>query len=244
MQPDDPMQGSGAHWCDPHQRWECTRNAKTTRKRCHNPAFRGLDRCRMHAGERAEVAKARGEARMTAWSAMSGEQVVSDAAAVMGMLQMSWLRVHMLAALLEEQFRKAQEARDHDGDARGEAVGFDAAIEEGQARSSPPVGPGAGLIGHTFSGVKDLGIFASGEAVRGLAQLEAQERDRCVKYAKAASDMKIGEEQVRLAEQQGAALAGVIGRILDALQLTPDQQERVPEIVPRELRAVAGGGTT
>jgi hypothetical protein len=238
MRPDNPMRG-GAHWCGEHQRWECTRTAKTTRGRCHGTAITGIDRCRMHAGEKAEVASARGEARMTAWSAMGGDPVISDAAAVMGMLQMSWLRVHLYAGLLEQQFRQAQE---HDGaDDGGEAYyGED---DEAPARlGAPSVGHGAGLVGHTFSGVKDIGIFASGEAIRGLAQLEAAERDRCVKYAKAASDMKIADEQVRLAEQQGAALAGVIGRILDALNLTREQRERVPEVVPRELRAVAGGG--
>lgn len=51
----------------------------------------------------------------------------------------------------------------------------------------------------------------------------------------------IAERQVRLAEAQGLLLAGAIKRILDALSLTPQQRALVAQVVPRELRAIAGG---
>ena len=51
----------------------------------------------------------------------------------------------------------------------------------------------------------------------------------------------IAERQVRLAEQQGALLAGAVSRILDALGLSPAQRELVSVVVPRELRAISGG---
>lgn len=264
MHPDDPTHG-GAHWCEEHQRWECTRHVKRSRGggRCHGWAIAGLDACRMHVGKRVELARAEGEA-VSAWSALSGKPVVSHVDAVLGMLQMAWLRAHFYAGLLEAQVASAQ--AQSAGSAVRELAGSgddeDDVVYEGSTRGAPPVGEGVGLIGHTYSGVKDIGVFATGEALRGLTQLEAQERDRCVKYAKTAHDMGIADAQVRLAEQQGALLAGAVSNIADALQAAvlgalgriedPAAAELaaarvrdgwsawVTEIVPRELRAVAG----
>lgn len=226
--PTDPARG-GATWCDEHNRWECTKRVKASRGggRCHGPAIIGLDACRMHVGKRADLARAQGEA-ISAWSAVAAVATIVPAEAVLGMLQMAWLRVHVYAGLLEQQVSEAQADGPDDGDP----------FRDGGA---PGVGHGAGLIGNTYSGVKDIGIFATGEAIRGLAQLEAAERDRCVKYAKTAHDMGIADRQIKLAEEQGAVLAGVIGRILDALDLSPEQRELVPVIVPQELRRAAGG---
>ncbi|MET1085727.1 MAG: hypothetical protein ABWY04_01180 [Arthrobacter sp.] len=52
----------------------------------------------------------------------------------------------------------------------------------------------------------------------------------------------IEERNVKLAESQGLLVADVIRRILGALELTPEQQQLVPEVVPRELRTLATGG--
>jgi hypothetical protein len=71
--------------------------------------------------------------------------------------------------------------------------------------------------------------------------LYQRERKHLADVCKAALAAGIAERQVRLAEQQGALLAGVIGRVLDALGLTSEQQRLVAVVVPRELRAVAGG---
>lgn len=219
----DPMRSDPGRWCPEHRRWECTKAAKGGGL-CHGWRIVGLDRCRMHAGEKGATAKAKGEA-VTAWSALAGQPTVTATEAVLGMLQMSWLRVHLYAGLLEEQVSDAQ---------GGRGAG-------GGSGPSGGVGSGEGLIGHTISGLKDYGLYASGEAVRGLAQLEAAERDRCVRFAKTAHDMGIAEQQIRLAEGQGQLLAEVIRRILGALELTAEQQGLVATVVPRELRAIAGG---
>lgn len=78
-------------------------------------------------------------------------------------------------------------------------------------------------------------------AVNVWVHLYQAERKHLTEVCKAALAAGIAERQVRLAEQQGTILAGVIGRVLEELNLTADQRARVPEIVPRELRAVAGG---
>lgn len=76
-------------------------------------------------------------------------------------------------------------------------------------------------------------------AVHVWVELWQRERAHLVKVAKEAINCGIEERRVRLAEQQGALLAGVIKGILGDLDLTPDQAAKVSTIVPRHLRAVA-----
>jgi hypothetical protein len=64
------------------------------------------------------------------------------------------------------------------------------------------------------------------------------ERKHLVDVCKAAISAGIEERRVRLAEQQGEVIVGVIQGILADLNLSPEQQALVPEVVPRHLRAV------
>jgi len=61
-------------------------------------------------------------------------------------------------------------------------------------------------------------------------------RDRLVKVAEACKKANIEERRIQLAEDQGRLIAGAIQQILTALQLTDEQQARVPQIVPTILR--------
>jgi hypothetical protein len=70
-------------------------------------------------------------------------------------------------------------------------------------------------------------------------ELYQQERKHLTAVCKTALAAGIAERQVRLAEQQGALIVGVIQRILDDLALTAEQKARVPEVVPRHLRSVS-----
>lgn len=69
--------------------------------------------------------------------------------------------------------------------------------------------------------------------------LYQRERKHLVDVCKASIAAGIEERRVQLAEQQGNLLAEVIRKILGELDLSPQQQEKVPEVVPRHLRAVA-----
>lgn len=66
-------------------------------------------------------------------------------------------------------------------------------------------------------------------------------QDRLAKYAAAALRAGVEERRVRLAEDQGSAVAGAIRRILERLDLLEWQAELVPTIVPEELRALTSG---
>ena len=86
---------------------------------------------------------------------------------------------------------------------------------------------------------KDGDSVTQAAAVNVWVQLYQQERKHLVDVSKAAISAGIEERRVRLAEQQGALLAGVIRGILGDLDLTPDQAARVSEVVPRHLRSMA-----
>jgi hypothetical protein len=213
------MKLSGAVWCEQHGgRWECSKKSKRRPgDRCHASAIRGTNACRTHGGQATDVLKAKGAA-LDAWRAVPGRPGVSPSEAVMAMLHMSWARVHVYAGLLEAQVSAADRSRG--------------------------VGQGEGLVGHTFSASPSVGVYESGEAVRGLAGLESAERDRCVRFAKAAHDMGIADREIRLAEGQGQMIAGAISRILDGLELSPSQRARVPSVVPGVLMEIAGEAGT
>jgi len=183
----------------------------------------------MHLGDKVSEVKAVAEA-LTAWRAVPGQQVVSHTEAVLGMLQVSWLRCQWLGDLLRRQV----EADEADPDL---GVGDDGAMPDGDA----PAGT-KGLIGHTYSGVKDIGIFATGEAVRALVTLEERERDRCVRMAKAAHDMGIAEAQIQLAEAQGRALVAGLQRLLADLGL--DKSAAAHAAVARMLGDIQGAAST
>lgn len=80
-----------------------------------------------------------------------------------------------------------------------------------------------------------------GEYVRGLATLEAQERDRCATFAAKAIAAGLAERQVRLAERQGALIADVLRAVLSdaTLGLSDEQRRAAPDVIRRHLAAVA-----
>lgn len=75
-------------------------------------------------------------------------------------------------------------------------------------------------------------------------ELYMKERDHLAKVCALALRAGIEERKVKLAESQGALVAEAIRRILAALNLTPAQQAMVPEIVPQQLRLLAGGNAS
>lgn len=226
-----PTRFDGARWCEEHGQRECAKPRSKGRGTCHGKAIVGTDTCRMHAGVSSEMAKAQGQARITAFSALGGTPSMDPGLAVLASLHMSWLRVHLYASLLEQQVEGEQDSP---------VGGWDEATPGG-ADTQPSASGIAGLIGHTFAADKQAGIFAASESQRALVALEAQERDRVVRYAKTAHDMGIAEREVRLAESQGQLLATVVRNILGDLDLSPVQQGLAPAAIQRRFREAAVG---
>jgi hypothetical protein len=74
-----------------------------------------------------------------------------------------------------------------------------------------------------------------------LMRLFDGERDRVARISKAALDAGVAERHVRMAEQYGELLAGLIQGILGDLQLNRRQQAEAPQIVRRHLVALDAG---
>ncbi len=214
-----------ARWCDPHDRLECVKNRSKGRGPCHGPAIKGLDTCRTHSGYRSPVARAKGEARITAWSALgrpTGGQPLDAGMAVLGMLQMTWLRAAAYGELLRQQVVTDEPPEpDRDGLQAGASV------------------TDTGLIGYRYGAAgKDGTIYAVSEEVRALVALEASERDRVVKFAKTAHDMGISDRLTNLAEKWGDVVASRITLILAGLDLTPEQEALIPALIQTHLSSI------
>lgn len=213
-----------AHWCEDHNRLECTKN-KQGMTRCHRNAIRGTNACRLHQGIPPALAQAQGEAVVTAWSAVGrAAKEISPGEAVLGMLQLSWLRAHAYGELLRRQVVVDGEVSDpiHRPNA-----------ETGEAPKT------SGLIGHKIGmGGKEGITYRQGEEVRSLVALEASERDRVVKYAKTAHDMGISDRLINLAERWGDVVATRVTTVLINLELTPEQEARVPGLLQAHLSSI------
>jgi proline racemase len=81
--------------------------------------------------------------------------------------------------------------------------------------------------------------YKAGEYIRGLAKLEADERDRCANFAAKAVAAGLAERQVRLAEKQAVLFAAGMRAVLDALNLTPEQKALEPKIVAEQFAMLA-----
>jgi hypothetical protein len=100
------------------------------------------------------------------------------------------------------------------------------------------------MVGDTYV-ISDSGHMQKvGEYIRGLAQLEADERDRCANFARLAIQAGIAERQVRLAEQQGAMLATFMRAVLGdpSLALSAQQRAAIPAVMTRHLQALPSAG--
>lgn len=213
----DPQQNpGGAKWCEKHNRLECTKKRNKGRGPCHQAAVRGMDCCYIHAGKTREIAKAQGEARITAWSPLGQQRKISAPMAVMGVLQMSWLRLAWVSDQLRQQIFESPELT-------GNPVDED-------------VPEASGLIGFRYGAAgKDGVIYVQSEEVRALVTLEASERERVVKFAKVAHDMGISERLTGLAERWGDLVASRISLMLEELELTEEQVVRVPSLLHKHL---------
>lgn len=97
------------------------------------------------------------------------------------------------------------------------------------------------LVAETWIPTENAGSYKAGEYIRGLAVLEAQERDRCATFCAKAIAAGLAERQVRLAERQGALIADVLRSVMGdaSLGLSEEQRRVMPDVIRRHLAAVA-----
>jgi len=114
-------------------------------------------------------------------------------------------RAEMYARLLQEAFDAAErfEASAREG-TNLEPLGDENADTAETARRDLDrifnSGGVAALLGNTYGAAKDVDVYVTGEAIKGLADLEAKERERCANFATKAIAAGLAERTVRVAE--------------------------------------------
>jgi hypothetical protein len=101
---------------------------------------------------------------------------------MVALVMVSWQRWQYYAALLHDQIIAASTRDQHPG--------------------APPVEAG-GIVGvrtSASSAVGGSGLYATGEQIRALVELEGTERERCARLLRQAHDMGITNEELHLTE--------------------------------------------
>jgi hypothetical protein len=218
------------------------RATSRTGKQCKNKAIPGGTVCRFHGGASPHVAsKAAVRAEVMSWGL--GEAHDDPGEVLLRLVTQSRKRADLYAHLLQEAFEAAERLKQaHEAGASIEAPGDELAdTAETAGRDLDRIfntGGVAALVGNTYGAAKDVGVYVTGEAIRGLADLEAKERERCANFAAKAVAAGLGERMVRLAEQQGALIAQVIRGVLDRIGLSEEQKQLAAVAVREELLAV------
>jgi hypothetical protein len=165
---------------------------------CGNWAIKGGTVCSSHGGSAPQVkSKAAIRAEVMNWGL--GDSTVDPGETLLRLVSQSAARAQRYSELLEQAYDAAERMRQA-GDAGITAESETAREDLDRIFLTGGV---AALVGNTYGAAKDVGVYVTGEAIRGLAKLEAEERDRCANFSAKAVAAGIAERQVRLAEQQG-----------------------------------------
>ena len=207
---------------------------------CTQPAISGTQRCRMHAGISTDQAKAKGAVvvELSKWGI--SDRTLDPGVTLLQLMTQSFQRAKLYGQLLEEAYAAAE--RLQGADQIGELPpSVDSKADRDRAAQDLQrifaTGGVSALIGHQYAADKEGGVFATGEAIRGLVNLEAQERDRAAGMAAKAVAAGLATRQVELAEKQGALVADVIRAVLT--QLGHDLSDPdVLRVVSTQLRAL------
>jgi hypothetical protein len=95
----------------------------------------------------------------------------------------------------------------------------------------------AALVGNTYGAAKDIGVYITAEAIRGLADLEAKERERCANFATKAIAAGLAGRTVRVAERQGQLMVEMVHAALREVDLSPEQASAFKAALARQARS-------
>lgn len=225
------------------QKRGCKAHNKAGRK-CGNHAVKGADVCTVHGGKAPQVAKkALVRAELEAWGL--GDSTVDPGEVLLRLVAQSAARVELYGQLLRDAYEAAERLqRAHVSELvvetpEGEHDLARIQVAREDLRKIFATGGVAALIGNTYSDAKDGGIYATGEAIRGLAKLEAEERDRCADFARKAVAAGLAERQVRLAEQQAEMVVKAIDAALEAAGIPVGDRGPAKIAAARHLQVAA-----
>jgi hypothetical protein len=205
---------------------------------CGKAIIPGTKTCTAHSGKPRARARAEGqvvlEARRRGWGLDTTD--VDPGEYLLRLVAQSAHRVEMYADLLHQAFDAAERLRTaHEAEQLvvPPHPAKLAAVED--LRRIFTTGGVAALIGNQYDATKDGDLYATGEAIRGLAQLELQERRFGMELSAKAIAAGLAERMVRLAERQGALMAQFVLRVAERLGLTDVQQAALPGAIEAEV---------
>lgn len=205
---------------------------------CGSNAIRGTKACKRHAGRKLAEHKARGELTLMMQTFGLGDSGIDPKEFALQLVAQSKARVTMLSEALGRAYEAADRLREaHVAQRLVEVTGGaeELSAAEQIARADLEqifnVGGVAALIGHTYTATQAGGIYATGEAIRGLQKLEAEERDRAASYAFKAVAAGIAQQQVDAVLLVGAQMAAVVRAAMELLGLSPEQWQLVPSAI-------------
>ena len=202
---------------------KCTAHTKSG-KPCGRNRTRGMMVCKMHGGAGRHVQGA--IRRRLALEVVSqelklgGQLNVAPAEAMLAMVREAAWNVAMLRELVREL--------DHQPTPEGDLAA--ASLMAGEGGDAQPAWGG---LNRAIAGRVDFDTLKAERHI--VVRMYDDERERLVKWAKLCRDAGVEERMVRVAEEQGLWLTRTLDYVLDGLGLTPEQLDRVPELV----RAIA-----
>lgn len=210
---------------------------------CGAFVIKGTQHCGGHAGVTLAKAKAKGAVvtELREWGLTGHRELVDPGEILLRLVTQSAARCEMYARYLAEAVAAADRLQ-----RAGVAPQSDLLEAETARLDLERIfnhGPVAALIGHTYAGSPTNGVIATGEKIRGLTQLEAEERDRCANFAARATTAGLAERMVRASEQLAGQMATAVERVLVRRGLAADSAEVRAEVAA-ELLALAGGPKT
>jgi len=214
-------------------------------KPCGNWPIRGGTVCTVHGGKAPRVAKkALVRAELETWGL--GDSKVDPGETLLRLVSQSAARVELYGQLLRDAYEAAERLKQaHEVDqlieetAEGEEERAAVQVARDDLRKIFATGGVAALIGNTYGDSKTGGIYATGEAIRGLAKLEAEERTRCADFAAKAVKAGLAERQVRLAEQQAEIVLKAIDAALEVAGIPAAERGPAKIAAARHLQPVA-----
>lgn len=198
------------------QKLRCKALSGRTKEPCKNWAIIGLEVCRIHGGS-SKVAKAK------AARVVEERKLAAQAAKVLG----TPIMVDPVDALLGELHWTAG----HVAWLRDRVQEHTGMVVSDIARVTAKDGP---------MGFEETTVREARQTV--WYRMYAEERDRLVKISEVAIRAGVEERRVRLAEAQGQIMVVALQRVLERLNLTSEQVELVPRVVPGVLRELASVG--
>ncbi len=175
------------------------------------------------------------------WGLTGHAELADPGETLLRLVTQSAARCEMYSRLLGEAYEAAERLRAATAPPQSDLLAEETARMDLE-RVLNEGGVGA-LIGHKYSGTQTNGVIATGEAIRGLVELEAAERDRCANFAAKAVAAGLAERMVRASEQMAGLVAKAVEDSLAELGLDP-KEPRVRAVVASRLQALADGPKT